>query len=87
MISIHDQRSGDDRRDDPPIEIERSTMSIATVASMVTFIVGLLITYFASVNTVNARVAVLESQQQSNDKSLQRIEEKVDRLLERGGAR
>ena len=80
---IFEQRSGEDRRDDPPIEIERAKLSLVTAASLITFIVGLLITYFASVNTVNARVSVLESQQQQNDKSLQRIEQKVDRLLER----
>ena len=85
MRGILDQRSGDERRDDPPIEIERAKLSMVTVASLLTFIVGLLVTYFASVNTVNARVSVLESQQRTNDNTMQRIEQKVDRLLERGG--
>lgn len=84
MRGILDQRSGDDRRDDEsPIDIERARMSLMNAAAAITFIVGLLVTYFASVNTVNARVAVLESQQQSSDKTMIRIEQKVDRLLER----
>ena len=82
MGGLLDQRTGEDRPSGD-VPIERARMSIVTVAAVIVFIVGLLATYFASVNTVNARVSVLESQRQSDKESLQRIEQKVDQLLYR----
>lgn len=80
--TIFEQRTGEDRRD-AELDIERAKISIRAAAALVTFIIGLLVTYFASVNTANARVSVLETQQKANDATIQRIEMKVDRLLER----
>lgn len=44
---------------------------------VVNFIVTALLTYGA----VNARVAVVESKQLDNERRLQRIEDKIDRLV------
>lgn len=80
--SLLDRRTGDERRE--TMEIERARLSIGTLIATMLIIVGLLTTYFASVNAVNARVSVLESQQEWQKDSLQRIEEKVDRILHQG---
>lgn len=49
---------------------------------VVAFVLAGMVGYFAMVNTVNARIAVLEAKQQDTGESLRRIESKVDRLLE-----
>lgn len=78
---LDERRDGEDRRED--FDPDRMRITMRTAAAAIFFIAGLLVTYFASVNTVNARVSVLESQQRSYDQTIQRIEQKVDRLLER----
>lgn len=50
----------------------------ALAVQIVAWIVAALLTYGA----VNARVSVVESKQYENERRLQRIEEKVDRLIE-----
>lgn len=84
-----DQRSGEDRREDIPLE--RARLPIGAVVTIVTIIVGLLVTYYSSMNPIDARVFVLESQQRTTDERyrslenrLERMNEKLDRLLERG---
>ena len=48
------------------------------VMQLITWIVAALLTYAA----VNARVAVLETKEQSSEQRMERIENKVDRVLE-----
>lgn len=81
MNSVMDERSGDERRQD--FSIDRANIPIAKASAVIAVIVGLLVTYFASVNTVNARVSVLETQRQSDKEQSQRIEVKVDKLDEK----
>lgn len=81
MNSVTDQRSGKDRRSDS-LELLEPRIPLKVVVSVVCFVAGLLMTYYASVNAVNARVAVLETQQQNTKQSLDRIEQKVDRLID-----
>lgn len=78
MTSITDQRNGDDRRRDFPIEETRIPLKV--VASVIAIVAGLLMTYYASVNAANVRISVLENQQQSTQRSLDRIEQRGDRI-------
>lgn len=65
------------------VHFDRVRFSWTVVAWFLGVIVTALLTYGATTNTVNARVSVLESKQDAGEKRLERIEEKLDRLLER----
>lgn len=65
------------------VHFDRVRFSWTVVAWLLGVIVTALLTYGATTNTVNARVSVLESKQEAGEKRLERIEQKLDRLLER----
>lgn len=65
------------------VDVDRLRFSWSVVAWLLGVIVTALLTYGATTNTVNARVSVLESQQEIGEKRLERIEDKLDRLLQR----
>ena len=44
---------------------------------------GAILAYNATVNTVNARITALETKQEQSERRLERMENKIDRLLER----
>lgn len=81
MNSITDQRTSKGRREDD-FHLEAARVPLRLVVAVALFVAGLLTTYYASVNAVNARVAVLESEQETTKRSLDRIEVKVDRLID-----
>lgn len=81
MTSVTEQRTGKDRRHDD-IHIETARVPLKIVVTVVAFVAGILMTYYASVSALGARVAVLESQQETTKRSLDRIEGKVDRLID-----
>lgn len=56
-----------------------TSISASLVMSIVVWIVGAVLTYGA----VNARLSVIESKQQDSDSRLERIEDKLDLVLER----
>lgn len=56
-----------------------TSISASLVMSIVVWIVGAVLTYGA----VNARLSVIESKQKDSDSRLERIEDKLDLVLER----
>lgn len=72
MTTISERRAGNDRREaDGQIKI-----AWPIVVQVVTWIVAALLTYGA----ITARIAVVESKQNDNDRRQDRIELKIDRL-------
>ena len=55
-----------------------TTVSASLVMSIVVWVIGALLTY----GVVNSRIAVIEEKQTESDRRLERIETKLDRLLE-----
>lgn len=75
MTTLHELTDGDMG----PVITERTPLSIGLLLVVAGFIVTALVA-FANLST---RVSVLEKSATQTDQRLQRIEDKVDRLLER----
>lgn len=73
---IDDRRSGEDRRqdDDPQVSVRWSV-----VFQVVGYVVGLIVIYTAMTN----RLTALETNRANDTLRLERVEAKIDRLLER----
>lgn len=69
------------------MEDRREKDTSAVMADWLKYLLGIalaaLLGYEATVNTVNARIAIMETKQQGVEQRLDRIESKVDRLLQR----
>ena len=83
-----DRRTRDRREED--ISVERVKLTWHVVAWILGVMVTCLVTYNATINSVRdvntatlQRVFVLETKQENADQRLQRMESKIDRLLER----
>lgn len=79
MMSIIDRREGE-RRDG-------GGDSVRLYWDVVKWIIGIalcaFLAYSATVNTVNARITAIETKQGQSERRLERMEDKIDRLLER----
>lgn len=73
MMDLDDRRTGDDDRRDHPF-----VLPSAVWVWFINFIVTSLLIYGA----VNARVSVVEAKQFENERRLQRIEDKLDHLID-----
>lgn len=78
MTLLDDRRSGPEERRDGGFTIPTTLW-----LWLIQFLISGLLIYGA----VNARVSVVESKQMENERRLQRIEDKVDRLLDMAGRR
>lgn len=64
--------------------LENSKISLRNAIAAVIFIGGMVYGYAVIVGGIHNRLAVLESSNREKEHSLERIESKLDRLIERG---
>lgn len=72
------RREDDRQHDDVRIESTRPTWS--TVATLITVIITALVTYYATNNTVDRRISVLETKQESTWQRLSEINGRLEQL-------
>lgn len=77
--ALDDRRSGEDRRDSEPASDPALRVRWSIVAQLIAYVVGLFVIY----NAMTSRLTMLETNRSNDIQRMERIESKLDRLLER----